>query len=66
MKDYEQIERSEVWPLIQMGKAVYVAILKSPKYREGVFCLSSWNAYDINCLLRSDNVIFFKDKEDKQ
>ena len=70
MKDFEGIEKSEVWKLAQSGKAVYAVVFEHDRCTNGVYCItkekSNWNIYEINRLLKGENVAFFKEKEDKK
>jgi hypothetical protein len=63
MRNFKQIDKSEVWSHLQEGKDVYAVIFKSNIWREGLKELwHNWSACDINELLldKEKNIAFFE------
>ena len=62
MRDFRQIDKSEVWSLLQEGKDVYAVIFKSNIWCEGLIELwRNWSICDINKLIsdKEKNIAFF-------
>lgn len=67
MKNFKQIDRSNVWPCLQAGKKVYAAVLESVCLSEGLHDLTrNWSVYNINKLLIEDDVAFFEEIIDEE
>lgn len=66
MEDYKQIDKIDVWPHLQAGKAVFAVILHSKRFNRGIYNLCNWDVERINALVNTDigkNTIFFEEAD---
>lgn len=64
MENFKQIDKCDVWPHLQAGKAVLAVILKSRNFNEGLYDLrKNWSVGQINRLLsdKEKNVVFYEE-----
>lgn len=65
MKNFKQIDKSDVWPHLQAGKRVYAVIFKSMNFHMGIIDLAEdLLVYRINQLLKEENIVFYEEIED--
>ena len=64
MENFKQIDKCDVWPHLQAGKAVLVVILKSQHWNKGLYDLrKNWSVGQINSLVsdKEKNVVFYEE-----
>lgn len=62
MKNFKQIDKSDVWPKLQAGRKVYAVVFQSALFTEGLNDLTrKWSVRNINSLLKDDDVAFFEE-----
>lgn len=67
MKNFKQIDKSDVWPKLQVGRKVYAVIFQSALFTEGLNDLTrKWSVHNINSLLKDDDVAFYEEIIEQQ
>lgn len=68
MKNYKEITKDEVWPLLIKGAKIYAVIFEHETVSRGFELLWEWDVLEINRLLDSDidNVGFYVYEPDEE
>ena len=60
MEHFKHIETVDVFPHLQAGKEVFVAVFDSEIFVEGVYNLSTWEVYYISMVVKEKDVVFYE------
>lgn len=63
MEHFKQIETVYVFPHLQAGKEVFVAVFDSEIFVKGIYNLSKWEVQYIRMIVKEKDVVFYEKTE---